>query len=124
MAEYLPILIVGAIIGGFALAFFVAFLTVRKHAAGNGFDRHMKDKELISRLMQYAKPHWKSFLLVLVIMLVSVVYDVVSPLLVGHIQDTIKGAFQVSYLLQMVAVPLLQVLIPITIAVQMVKQFF
>ena len=104
MNEYLPILIVGAIIGGFAIAFLTAFLTVRKRAVDNGFERHMKDKELISRLIKYAVPYWKDFLLVLLIMIVSVVYDVVSPLLVGHIQDTIKGEFEVSYLLQMVAV--------------------
>ena len=104
MNEYLPILIVGAIIGGFAIAFIAAFLTVRKHAKNNGFERHMKDKELVYRLIKYAVPYWKEFLLVLVIMIVSVVYDVVSPLLVGHIQDTIKGDFEVPYLLQMVAV--------------------
>ena len=102
MADYLPILIVGAIIGGFAIAFVIAFITVRKHAVNNGFERHMQDKELIGRLIKYAVPFWKEFVLVLLIMVVSVVYDVVSPLLVGHIQDTIKDSFELPYLLRLV----------------------
>ena len=64
----------------------------------------MTDKELISRLAGYARPYWKQFVLVLFIMLLSIVYNLVSPLIIGDIQGTIKGEFQLSYLYKMVAV--------------------
>ena len=104
MHEYLPLLIVGAIIGLFAVAFIVAYAAMKNKKEAVGFDRHMDDKEIIKRLMQYAKPFWKDFVLVLLIMLVSIGYDIVSPLLIGHIQGTIKSNFELSYLFTLVAV--------------------
>ena len=102
MHEYLPILIVGAIIGLFAVAFIVAYAAMKNKKEAVGFDRHMDDKEIIKRLLQYAKPFWKDFVLVLLIMIVSIGYDIVSPLLIGHIQGTIKGNFELSYLFTLV----------------------
>ena len=96
MHEYLPILIVGAIIGLFAVAFIVAYAAMKNKKEAVGFDRHMDDKEIIKRLLQYAKPFWKDFVLVLLIMIVSIGYDIVSPLLIGHIQGTIKSNFELS----------------------------
>ncbi len=99
MRIYLPILIVAAIIGAFTLAFTLAFLAIRKHKDEIGFDRHMEDREIIRRLMAYARPYWKNFLLVLVIMLVSIVYDLVSPLIMADIVKLVKQAdFQLNQL--------------------------
>ena len=64
----------------------------------------MTDREIIGRLTRYAVPYKKDFLLVFVIMLVSIAYDVVSPLLVAQIQGTIKGRFALPELYQLVGV--------------------
>ena len=106
MREYLPILIVGAIIGAFALVFILAYIALRR--SKEKFDdneRHMPDGEIIRRLLKYGKPYWKNFVLVFFVMLFSIVYDLLSPLLVGHIQDTIKVAnFSLNYLYTVVII--------------------
>ena len=104
MNEYLPLLIVGAIIGLFSIFFSVAYALEKNKKESMGFDRHMDDREIIKRLMRYAKPYKKEFALVLVVMLFSIVYDIVSPLLVGHIEETVKAKFELSYLFSIVAV--------------------
>jgi len=104
MREYLPILIVGAIIGVFTLIFVVLYAMEKNKKETMGFERHMPDSEIIRRLMAYAKPYWKQFVLVLIVMVFSIVYDLVSPLLVGHIEETVKGQFELSYLFSVVAV--------------------
>jgi len=93
MREYLPILIVGAIIGAFALAFLIAYSALRKNKAAVDFERHMADKEIISRLLRYAAPHWKSFVLVFIIMLFSIAYDLISPLVISRIIRMVKDDF-------------------------------
>ena len=104
--EYLPVLIVGAIIGTFALVFIFAYLALRRRKEeGEDNDRHMKDGEIIRRLLGYAKPYWKSFIAVFFVMLFSICYDVLSPLLISHIQDTIKvPGFSLQYLYTVVGV--------------------
>ena len=103
--EYLPIVIVVAIIGAFTVAFLIAWAALKKHAdKSDDRERKISDKELITRLLQYAKPHWKSFALCLLIMLFSVVYDVISPLLMGEIQNLLKDEFALSQLFTMVAI--------------------
>ncbi len=102
MAEYLPVLIVAGIIGVFALIFVLAYATVRNKKQAMGFERNMPDSEIIKRLLHYAKPYWKSFVLVFIVMLLSIAYDLVSPLLVGHIEETVKGQFELNYLFTMV----------------------
>lgn len=103
MREYLPLLIVGAIIGVFSIFFLAAYALEKNKKESMGFDRHMDDREIIRRLMRYAKPYKKEFALVFVVMLFSIVYDIVSPLLVGHIEETVKGRFELSYLFSVVA---------------------
>ncbi len=103
MAEYLPILILGAIIGVFSILFVCAYVLLRR-SKPKDFDRHMKDGEIIRRLLRYAKPYRMRFVLVFFIMLVSIGYDLVSPLLVGHIEQTVAGDFQLSYLFAVVGV--------------------
>ncbi len=105
MREYLPILIVGAIIGTCALVFVLAYFAMqRSKELLEDNDRKMADGEIIRRLLRYAKPYWKNFVGVFFIMLFSIAYDIVSPLLMGHIQDIIKGEFEFPYLLQLVGV--------------------
>ena len=101
--EYLPIIIVVAVISAFTIAFLMAWVALKKSKdEGDDRERKLSDKELILRLLQYAKPHWKSFVGVLFIMIFSVIYDVVSPLLMGHVQDLIKGDFELKQLFTMV----------------------
>ena len=101
MTEYLPILIVAAIIGAFALAFLVAYGVLRRKQRKSG-ERNMADREIIRRLLSYAKPFRKQFALVFAVMVISIAYDVAAPLLVGRIQGIIKGKFELPQLYRMV----------------------
>ena len=103
MREYLPLVIAGAIIGAFALVFSLAALALKK-VKDDDSDRHMADGEIIKRLLGYAKPYWKSFILVFIVMLFSIVFELVSPLIISDIQDAIKQDFELSYLFKMVAI--------------------
>ncbi len=106
MREYLPILIVGAIIGVFATLFLIAFSILKKHKEDmTDRERHMSDKEIVTRLLRYAKPYYKNFIAVFFIMLFSIGYDLVSPLMMAHIQDVIKegSGFELRYLFTVVA---------------------
>lgn len=106
MLEYLPILIVGAIIGVFATLFLVAYSILKKHKEDmTDRERHMSDKEIITRLLRYAKPYYKNFIAVFFIMLFSIGYDLISPLMMAHIQDVIKqgSSFELRYLFMVVA---------------------
>ena len=82
MREYYPLLITGAIIGVFSLGFLIAFLSVKDRKESFGFERHMKDGEIVRRLFKYAKPFWKNFLLAFLLMLCAIAYDIVSPIIV------------------------------------------
>ena len=102
--EFLPVVIVGAIIGAFAVAFALVWLVLRKRwKQEDDRERKMSDKEIISRLLGYAKPYWKSFIGVFFIMLLSIVYDLISPLLMGEIQDLLKEDFELKQLYMLVA---------------------
>ena len=104
MREYLPILIVAALIVLFAAGFLLAFLLEKNKKESMGYDRHMEDREIIRRLLRYAKPYRKNFALVLFIMVLSIGYDLASPLLVGRIEEMVKDAFELSRLFAIVAV--------------------
>ena len=104
MAEYRPLIIAGAIIGVFAIGFLVVFLLEKDKKESMGFERNMSDREIIRRLLRYALPYKKNFLIVFLVMLFSIVYDLASPLLVGHIEETVKDTFELPYLFSIVAV--------------------
>ena len=104
MREYLPLLIVGGIIGAFTGIFIIAYAMVRNKKEAMGFERNMDDSEIIRRLLSYAKPYWKQFVLTLIVMLFSVGYDVISPLLVGRLVGMIQEDFVLKELFIMVAV--------------------
>ncbi len=104
MAEYLPLLIVGAIIGVFSLIFLAAYVMECKRKSVRSYDRNMTDGEIIRRLLAYARPYWKEFVLTLFIMLASIIYDIASPLLIGDIQALVKDDFVLKDLYVRVAV--------------------
>ena len=97
--QYLPVLIVGAIIGTFAILFVLSYIALQKRKEKEeDSERHMADSEIVKRLLAYAKPYWKSFVLVFFIMVFSIVYDLVSPLIIGDIQGLIKEEFELRQL--------------------------
>ena len=104
MHDYLPLLIVGAIIGVFTLIFTGVYALEKNKKESMGFDRHMDDSEIVKRLLVYARPYWKEFTLTFVIMLFSIGYDVISPLLIGDIQALVKDDFELRDLFVRVAV--------------------
>ena len=105
MNEYLPLLIACGVIGLFTLVFVAAYFVLKHNVKHPENERHMSDSYLIRRLLHYAKPYIRQFVLVFFIMLISIAYDVLSPLLVSRIQGLIKlGDFQLSRLYAMVAV--------------------
>jgi len=103
MTEYLPVLIMGGIIGSFALVFLLVWLAIRKVKDEEDNEREMPDSEIIRRLLAYAKPYWKSFVLVFIVMLFSIAYDVFSPLLIGNIEKLISSDFELKQLYLYVA---------------------
>ena len=104
MYEFYPLLILGAIIGAFSIVFTVAYATMKNKKEAIGFDRNIKDGEIIKRLLIYAKPHIKSFVLVGFIMLFSISYEIISPLLVGRIEKMLTSEFEMARLLAYVGV--------------------
>ena len=100
MHEWYPILILGAIIGVFTAIFVFAYVFMKNKKEAVGFDRNMKDGEIIKRLLVYAKPYTKSFIVVFVLMIVSIAHEIISPLIMGNLVETIgnKDGFELSYL--------------------------
>ena len=103
MREYLPLLIAGGIIGAFTLAFIIAYASIKDKKTAVGFERNMADSEIVRRLLTYAKPFWKDFVVVFFVMLLSIAYDIISPWLIGEIQNVVKADFEINTLLTMVA---------------------
>ncbi len=101
---YYPIIIMGAILGVFSLIFAIAYALIKNKKEAIGFDRNIPDKEIIRRLLAYAKPYWKGFAFVLLLMVFSISYDIISPLLIGQIQGMIKAEFALSDLFIMIAI--------------------
>ncbi len=100
MREWYPILIVGAIIGVFATAFIIAYAAMKDKKEAIGFDRNMKDSEIVRRLLVYAKPYTKQFVLVFFLMVFSIVHEILSPLIIGDLVTTIgnDADFTLPYL--------------------------
>ena len=104
MYELYPLIVIGAIIGVISIIFIVAFCLMKDKKASIGFERNMKDSEIIKRLVYYTRPHIKSFVLVLVVMLFSIAYDIISPILIGNVTEMIKGDFELSRLYSTVVI--------------------
>ena len=104
MRDYLPLLIIGGILGVISIIFIVAYATMKDKKEAIGFDRYMADSEITRRLLGYAKPYLKEFIFVGLLMLVSIGYDVVSPLLIGSIEEMLRLDFEMPKLLARVAI--------------------
>ena len=76
MHNYYPILWVGAIIGVISTLLIVAAFVVKDGEKETGFERNMKDSEIMQRLMDYAKPFYRQFIVVGFLMLFSIAYDI------------------------------------------------
>ena len=103
MHNYYPILWVGAIIGVISTLLIVAAFVVKDGEKETGFERNMKDSEIMQRLMDYAKPFYRQFIVVGFLMLFSIAYDIISPLIVGKIEELVVGKFALNALFLWVA---------------------
>ena len=103
MYQYYPLLFVGGVVGLFSVILGIAYMTIKNKKEEIGFDRHMKDSEIMKRLLQYGKPHIKSFILVGLLMGFSIAYSVVSPRLMGFIIAFLEEDFEMNTLLLYIA---------------------
>ncbi len=104
MHAYYPLLLTGGILGALSLILIVAYASVKDKKQAMGFDRNMKDREIVRRLLSYAKPYRSRFVFVGFIMLIGIAYDILSPTIVGRVTDLIKADFELSELYGLVAV--------------------
>ena len=103
MYEYYPLLFVGAVVGLFSVIFTIAYMTIKNKKEEIGFDRNMKDSEILKRLLRYGRPHIGQFIIVGLLMVFSIAYSVVSPLLMGFIIEFLNTEFEMSKLLLYIA---------------------
>ena len=96
--ELYPLLVLGAIIGLFSIIFVVAYATMKNKKEAIGFERNMKDSEILLRLLKYAKPYIPQFIIVGFIVLLSITYDIISPILMGKIEEMLSEKFEMSTL--------------------------
>lgn len=106
MHNYYPLLIVGGMVGLFTAIFIIAFASIKDKKEAIGFERNMKDSEIFKRLVVVAKPYWKDFLIAFILMILTIAYDIASPLIVGDIQEMFiaENKFELSDLYIKVAV--------------------
>lgn len=102
MNEYMPILIIGAVIGTLSLIFVAVYLLAKDRIGSDDKERKMSDGVIIKRLLAYASPYKKQFVLVFFIMLFSICYDIVSPLITGYIVSLVQTDFELSHLITIV----------------------
>ncbi len=93
MREFYPIIVVASLVAALAVIFILAYAFMKDKKEAIGFDRHMKDGEIIRRLFAYAKPYKAQFAIVLLVMVFSIAYDVISPALIGKVEEMIKDDF-------------------------------
>lgn len=104
MYEYYPLIVVGAIVGLFALVLLTAYLAVKDKKQTMGFERQIDDREIMRRLLHYARPYLPQFLLVGIVMLFTIAYDVVSPFIIGRIEELVAGEFRMPQIYRAVTV--------------------
>ena len=104
MTEINPLLLTGGVIGAITAILVAAYALVKDKKATMGFERTMNDGEIMRRLMAYAKPYRKQFVVVLFLMLFSIAYDIISPLIVGNIEELVATDFTLPALYGRVAV--------------------
>ena len=87
MANVNPLLLVGAVIGVVTALLVLAYALVKDKKETMDFERTMNDGEILRRLAGYAKPYWAKFVVVLFLMLFSIAYDIISPLIIGALEE-------------------------------------
>ena len=100
MHEFFPLLIIGAIIAVFTTAFIIAFALMKDKKEAIGFDRNMKDSEILKRLLPYVMRQRKLFFLAIILVLLSTTYSIGSPALLGKAIETVSAdsGFELSSL--------------------------
>ena len=86
-----PLVLVGAVIGVITALLVAAYAAVKDKKTAMGFERNMEDGEIMRRLARYARPYLSKFLIVGLLMLFSIAYDIISPLIVGRIEELVAG---------------------------------
>ena len=104
MANVNPLLLVGAVIGVVTALLVLACALIKDKKETMGFERTMNDGEILRRLAGYAKPYLAKFVVVLFLMLFSIAYDIISPLIVGALEELVSGEFELPWLFAGVAV--------------------
>ena len=104
MANVNPLLLVGAVIGVVTALLVLAYALVKDKKETMDFERTMNDGEILRRLAGYAKPYWAKFVVVLFLMLFSIAYDIISPLIIGALEELVSGEFELPRLFAGVAV--------------------
>ncbi|MCQ2399283.1 MAG: ABC transporter ATP-binding protein, partial [Clostridia bacterium] len=105
MREYYPLIVVGALIGVFTSLIIIAFCLKKDKKASFGFERKMKDTELIRRLFYYVKPYIWQFVLACAIMLFTIAFAIVSPMIVANIESIVKqDAFEFSEVIKQIII--------------------
>lgn len=82
-----PLYIIGAVLGTLATSFIVAFALIKDKKQAIGFDRNMKDIDILKRLLKYAKPYWKQFAFVILLVAFTIAADIALPLILGNVAD-------------------------------------
>ncbi len=113
MYEYFPILATGAFVSVASVIFIIAYAVMKKKRGAKEFDRSMKDTEIIKRLAVYAKPHLMSFVAVLLIMALTIAYDIISPIITAKITGMVAADFELSSLYIYIALYVLILLVSV-----------
>mgnify|MGYP002543217787 CR=1 FL=1 len=79
-------------------------LRIIRSAHARPDEDHIAFGEILRRLAGYARPYLGRFVLVGFLMLFSIAYDIVSPLIVGRIEELVVGEFELNALFAGVAV--------------------
>lgn len=103
MYEYFPILVVAGFILLISVLFIIAYAMMKNKNEAIGFDRNMKDGDIVKRLLVFARPHIGSFIIVLFIMALTIAYDIVSPIIIGAITGMVAEDFELADLYTHVA---------------------
>lgn len=108
MHELFPLLTVGAIVSVFSVIFIIAFVLMKDKKEAIGFERNMKDSEILKRIWPYVIRRKKLFILALFLVLLSTVYSIGSPAILGKAIDTVqkKEGFELSSLLWLIVAQL------------------
>lgn len=114
MREFYPVIILGSVIVFASFLFILAYLKIRNDKEAIGFDRNVSDAVLIKRLIKYAKPYWKGFVLCFILMMLNSCYDILSPSLIGKIETLIQTDFQLTSLRRMILIYVCILLVSIT----------